>query len=132
MSKHTPGPWRWHKADPQQIPDDWVYEQAQRPDLWNALEHEPLTPGVPTVLTYSLSDGEALIVCSPANAALIETAPELLAACEYAVNVLEGGLGYQHELAGAEPWAMELHRRARAAIAKATKEPDASNPPATD
>ena len=73
---HTPGPWKWYRSeDP---------EKSGRPELWNALEHDPMTSGVSTVLTYCITNDDvntAQVQCSPANARLIAAAPDLLTVC---------------------------------------------------
>jgi hypothetical protein len=88
--KSTPGPWKWYKADPPVGREDG----APTDDLWNALEHDPLTPGVPTVLTWCYSRDnleDVQVRCSVADAALIAEAPALLAACHLLDSTNRGG-----------------------------------------
>jgi hypothetical protein len=88
LMKSTPGPWKWYKADPPVRHDDG----APTDDLWNALEHDPLTPGIPTVLTWCYSREkleDVQVRCSVADAALIAEAPALLKSLEDCVAALE-------------------------------------------
>jgi hypothetical protein len=100
--KHTPGPWQWHKLDGR---DD--------PDHFNALESEG-----GTVLTYQVTcsdpNPDTTIEVSEANARLIASGPDLLAAAQAALTYLDSfavstGAGYDAARANL-----------KAAIAKAT------------
>jgi hypothetical protein len=96
MSKHTPGPWDWRDID----------------DLRQAKSTRTDGRYGESVLCASYDyDRGPYLETTDANRDLIAAAPDLLAACETLLSIA----GIEREAPGAV-------ERARAAIAKATKE----------
>lgn len=109
MSKHTPGPW----------------ELAWDEGTWIQTEGDPYGHGVMHVadargwghLTGTNScnmDDDTAFAIQCANARLIAAAPDLLAACEAALDALNELIGADYDLSGEQALC-------KAAIAKAKK-----------
>jgi hypothetical protein len=88
----TPGPWEW-----------WTSNS------WFRLRHSDRGVSTDVLMPVVLKDGQATIDVSPADMALIEAAPEMLAALELCVWLLDD----IQSVPGL------VQRKARAVIAKA-------------
>ena len=120
---HTPGPWKWYHPDPEQ----YTRYDKGAPHILNSLmadgrpmEAAPSLTYDETVLTYSSIDGESAIDCNPANARLIASAPELLAACRQAHYAITGTYSDGGHAEGCACSRCAASRVLSAAIAKAT------------
>jgi hypothetical protein len=106
MSKHTPGPWRYSKSE--QFGDTRFYISQQE-----GATYTPNYSDVATLIAETICGEYGRI--QEANARLIAAAPELLAALQGLVAVLDRQLNSPHAAERASPLG-----RARAAIKKAT------------
>ena len=111
-AEHTPGPWKWFPVCAAWEPKHW----RSAPGYYSCLfgrNKETL------VLTWrTTNDGKHICIeCSPADAALIEAAPNLLEACERLYKLAKAHAVRPGGLSTAE--FSELTKPDRAAIAAA-------------
>lgn len=107
MLIHTPGPWEW-----------WTSNS------WHRLRHSDRGVSTNVLMPIVCKDGQATIDVSPADAALIKAAPELLAAARLATGaLLNADPGNPRDETGwARKESMDAWRALDSAIASATKE----------
>jgi hypothetical protein len=104
MPKHTAGPWAFTEGDAERRASSSVHK-ADDPEF--QIAH--------VTCEWQNDQQRAEDI---ANAKLIAAAPELLAACEWVVETIQGGDSFEK----LDPWAKEIVAAVRATIAKAKGE----------